>query len=338
MSIRGRRHHLTPAAALCLVPLLLLAVGCGGDEEETGLEVKIPVRVEEAGRGAIAEHLSTTGTVRAIREVKLDAPITGYLTLGRLGGTGRRLVEGDPVRQGQVIALLDSEETRVNKKSGIEARKAELQKAKADYERYARLYDEGIASEQELRSYESALATAQYNYDNTLIVEEQTRIEAPIGGRLTWLTREVDGAKVNAGEELAEVMDFSSVLADLERVLAQLAEARPGLAWRVFPSHVDGRPAMLPFEVARDAPIVTSLNRAYRALRGREQPTGPLGPPRFYGTDAAHFLHRAGMEGVVCGPGGKFNTMPDERVEIADYLDMIRIYKAVLLDICGHDS
>ena len=44
------------------------------------------------------------------------------------------------------------------------------------------------------------------------------------------------------------------------------------------------------------------------------------------------------MEGVVCGPGGKYNTMPDERVEIADYLDMIRIYKAVLLDICGHDA
>ena len=43
-----------------------------------------------------------------------------------------------------------------------------------------------------------------------------------------------------------------------------------------------------------------------------------------------------GMEGIVCGPGGKYNTMPDERVEIADYLDMIRIYKAVLLDVCGH--
>jgi len=40
------------------------------------------------------------------------------------------------------------------------------------------------------------------------------------------------------------------------------------------------------------------------------------------------------MEGVVCGPGGRYNTMPDERVDIADYLDMIRIYMRVILDIC----
>jgi acetylornithine deacetylase len=37
---------------------------------------------------------------------------------------------------------------------------------------------------------------------------------------------------------------------------------------------------------------------------------------------------------MVCGPGGRYNTMPDERVEIADYLDMIRIYLLTLCDIC----
>ena len=42
-----------------------------------------------------------------------------------------------------------------------------------------------------------------------------------------------------------------------------------------------------------------------------------------------------GMEGVVCGPGGRYNTMPDERVDIPDYLDMIRIYMRVIMDICG---
>jgi acetylornithine deacetylase len=41
------------------------------------------------------------------------------------------------------------------------------------------------------------------------------------------------------------------------------------------------------------------------------------------------------MEGVVCGPGGRYNTMPDERVEINDYLDMIRIYLLTMADICG---
>ena len=91
---------------------------------------------------------------------------------------------------------------------------------------------------------------------------------------------------------------------------------------------------MLPFEVERESRIVAALNRAYEAVRGAPQPTGALAPPCFYGTDAAHFLHRAGMEGIVCGPGGRYNTMPDERVDIPDYLDMVRIYLLTMCDIC----
>ena len=72
----------------------------------------------------------------------------------------------------------------------------------------------------------------------------------------------------------------------------------------------------------------------YEAVRGTPQPTGAITPPGFFGTDAGHLYALGGMEGVVCGPGGKYNTMPDERVEIADYLDMIRIYVITMCDIC----
>ena len=69
-------------------------------------------------------------------------------------------------------------------------------------------------------------------------------------------------------------------------------------------------------------------------MRGVDQAQGPVRPCCFYGTDAAHLKHRAGMPGIVCGPGGRYNTMPDERVDIPDYLDMIRIYLLAILDIC----
>ena len=93
---------------------------------------------------------------------------------------------------------------------------------------------------------------------------------------------------------------------------------------------------MLPFEVPDDAPIVRAVGRAYAEVRGgAPQPTGPVRPYCFYGTDAAHLLHRAGMTGIVCGPGGRYNTMPDERVDLPDYLDMIRIYLLAMLDVCG---
>ena len=127
----------------------------------------------------------------------------------------------------------------------------------------------------------------------------------------------------------------ASVLADIEGLLRTLMDDRPGLSATVVKQHAGERPSMLPFEVDRAAPIVVAVSGAYREVRGAPQALGPIKPYCFYGTDAAHLLHKAGMPGIVCGPGGRYNTMPDERVDIPDYLDMIRVYLLTILDICG---
>ena len=125
-----------------------------------------------------------------------------------------------------------------------------------------------------------------------------------------------------------------SVLADIRVLLDELEAEMPGLQATVSKQHAGKRPSMLPFEVEADAPIVTAVGRAFRKVRGAEQQQGPVPPCCFFGTDAAHLKHKAGMPGIVCGPGGRYNTMPDERVDIPDYLDMIRIYVLTILDIC----
>ena len=128
----------------------------------------------------------------------------------------------------------------------------------------------------------------------------------------------------------------AGALGDLRQMLGQLESEFPGLKGRVYAKDAaEGRPTMEPFEVSREAPIVRALNQAYETVRGRPQPTGAVPPPCFFITDAAHLWRRGGMEGVVCGAGGKFNTMPDERVDIADYLDAIRIYLLTMLEICS---
>jgi acetylornithine deacetylase len=123
-------------------------------------------------------------------------------------------------------------------------------------------------------------------------------------------------------------------LADMRRELDALEARFPGLEARLTPKSVEGRATMPPFRVDRESRIVTALNAAYAAVRGEVQPTGAIRPPGFYGTDAGHLLESGGMEGVVCGPGGRYNTMPDERVDIADFMDMVRIYLLVILEIC----
>jgi acetylornithine deacetylase len=126
----------------------------------------------------------------------------------------------------------------------------------------------------------------------------------------------------------------AAALADFRRVLDDLERRYPGLKATVEAEDVKGRPLMPAFRVDRGARIVRTVNAAYRKVRGTDQPTGAITPPGFYGTDAGHFYKELGAEGIVCGPGGRYNTMPDERVDIADYLDMVRIYLLAMLDIC----
>ena len=127
----------------------------------------------------------------------------------------------------------------------------------------------------------------------------------------------------------------ANALADLGRVLDALMARHPGLKAVVRTEKTEGRPIMPAFQVAKDARIVTAINAAYLAVRGTPQPTGAITPPGYFGTDAGHLSTEGGMQGVVCGPGGRYNTMPDERVDKADYLDMIRIYLLTICDICG---
>lgn len=143
-----------------------------------------------------------------------------------------------------------------------------------------------------------------------------------------------DFVRIKGSGRYAPGQTEAGALADLRAQLDALEARFPGLRATLTPEHQLGRPAMPSFEVSRQSRIVQAINRAYRSVRGTDQPTGAITPPGYYGTDAAHLFREGGMEGIVCGPGGRYNTMPDERVDIADYLDMVRIYLLTVLEIC----
>ena len=142
-----------------------------------------------------------------------------------------------------------------------------------------------------------------------------------------------DFVRIKGSGRYAPGQTEAGAMADMRRELDALEARFPGLKAEVKSEDRSGVPTMPPFEVARTSPIVEAVNRAYRAVRGEEQPTGAVAPSCFYGTDAGHLHYFGGMEGIVCGPGGRYNTMPDERVDIVDFIDMIRIYMLAILDI-----
>ncbi|MCO5089776.1 M20/M25/M40 family metallo-hydrolase [Bosea sp. (in: a-proteobacteria)] len=161
-------------------------------------------------------------------------------------------------------------------------------------------------------------------------------IHAALGKELhEWRPPQVaDYCRIKGSGRFAPGQTQEGAASDVKRELAALERRFPGLRTSFRITKREGHQSMPAFEVAKDARIIRAINAAYESVRGCEQPTGAIKPPGFFGTDAGHLYAEAGMEGVVCGPGGKYNTMPDERVEISEFLDMIRIYMLTIIDIC----
>jgi acetylornithine deacetylase len=124
------------------------------------------------------------------------------------------------------------------------------------------------------------------------------------------------------------------VLEDIRGELERLSAEDPEFRAEVRFNQNGQRLFMEPFEVDQEADIVRTVVQAHQAVRGSEPQVGDVAPYKFYGTDASH-LANAGMTGLVYGPGGKYNTMPDERVELQDLFDAARVYARAIVETCG---
>lgn len=141
-----------------------------------------------------------------------------------------------------------------------------------------------------------------------------------------------DFVTIGGAARYAPGQTVAGVKEDLENQLKATQKKFPKMKYEFS---IDTTDCMLPFEVDPKAKIVQCLNKNYKKVRGYEQPTGALKPPCFYGSDAGYLYNDLELEGIVCGPGGKYNTMPNERVDNCDYLDTIRIFERVIIETCG---
>lgn len=150
-----------------------------------------------------------------------------------------------------------------------------------------------------------------------------------------WRTPQVpDVATIKVAVRYGPGQTDTGVLADVQRELDALAKADPRIRAEIAPPTASNTNRTEAFEIAKDAPIVQTVRAAHRRVMGRDPEVGAVAPYRYYGTDAP-FLAAVGSQGVVCGVGGKFNTMPDEKVELTDFHGGTRIYAAVAAAVCG---
>jgi membrane fusion protein (multidrug efflux system) len=211
----------------------LLLFSCAGRQADEERDFKVPVSVEAASRSSIEYTVKATGTLRAGQEAALDAVIGGYLRIGLSTKSRERLREGDAVDAGQFIAGIESEQNQVSKTAGIEAKRQAYDFAQSQYERSKNLFDKGILPESDLSQAKERMAAARYDYENAKVADARTRLASPLAGVVTELTKTVDGSWVPPGTRIAEIMDVSTVIADLEVPGGAVGELKTGQKARV---------------------------------------------------------------------------------------------------------
>lgn len=128
-----------------------------------------------------------------------------------------------------------------------------------------------------------------------------------------------------------------SMISDLQRMIDHISQRDATFSAKISKVDNENRPYMEPFEVDEDELIVRVMKKAHQKVTNVEPLVGDISPYKFYGTDAAHLM-KSGIKGIVYGCGGKYNTMPDERVELSDLKNTARVYTLAIQDICNREK
>jgi RND family efflux transporter MFP subunit len=270
--------------------LVLLAVGavaCGGGASAPELEFRASVTTAAVTKGDVERLVRTTGTVRAEREAKVVVETGGRLQMAQAPGAGRRWAVGDAVARGQLIAVVAADEVEVTAR--LQARRQALEAAEAEFERQQDLHDQGLSTRLAFEQAQTTLQNARADYRQGLQQSGRSRLVAPIDGVLSKVTTAADGEILATATLVAEVMDFRSVLVDLDLGASEVADIRPDQAVRLRESPT-AKP--LPATVLRVAPAIDPTSRTFRVEVGAGNVEGRLRPGLFVKAEVVLETHR----------------------------------------------
>ena len=176
-------------------------------------EVVFPVQVAAAERGSISEYLETTARIQAETRVEVVAKGSGHCL--------EVLVEeGDRVKEGQVLARLDSEDIQVQ----IQQTQVNIDQIEFQLDVAKRSATQGIGTPYDSKNLEFQQRQTQSNLKIQQVQLNNQTIRSPISGVIT--SRQVQkGILVGSGTPVFSIMDPDSYILPIqppERELSRL--------------------------------------------------------------------------------------------------------------------
>lgn len=245
--------------------------GPGGQGGGPGGRPSGPIAVEVAAvrRGSVARQTTVAGVLSPLRSVAVNAQLGGALL-------SVRVEEGDVVREGQVLAEVDSRELRAQMRSADAA----LALAKSTAERSALLLKDRVVTAAEYERDQAALASAQATLDALRTRLGYASVRAPTSGVITDKRAEA-GDVIQPQSRLFTIADLSTLVVRIqvsELDVAGISTGQSadvtvdaiggaefkGTVRRIFPA-ADSVSRMVPVEVALAGPAIKRLKPGYLA-------------------------------------------------------------------------
>lgn len=159
----------------------------------------IPVRTEAVQRAEFAPTLTLLGVIRAAQAIPLTAPQNGTVVYPKRFASG--LQTGARVKAGETIAIIGNDQINFL----VTQSRLLLEKAKADYDRAKRSFEQGVVSDAEFTQALVAHNIARETYASAVRDASHLRVIAPAAGTLVVTKPIAPHAAVTAGTMLAEV-------------------------------------------------------------------------------------------------------------------------------------
>ena len=198
-----------------LIGLLIILIILGNifrDDSEV-----INVETEKVGRKTIIQKVNASGKIQPESEVKISATSSAIID-------SITVVEGEYVKKNQHLISLDRKQLQANVDqvtSSVRSASARVKQDKANKERVERIYEQGLASDQELEGAQAAYEISRSQLDQahaSLLVSQdaldKARLVSPQNGIVTRINKEAGEMAMGGMFSL----DVLMIIADLSRM------------------------------------------------------------------------------------------------------------------------
>jgi cobalt-zinc-cadmium efflux system membrane fusion protein len=293
----------------------------GGEEHAEG-EVEIDAAAIERAQiglvtiapGSLGAEISAQATVAAAPngEAILTARAAGAITDIR-----KRL--GDPVRRGEMVALVLSPEAAALS-AALTSAKSRLDLAKTTFEREKTLYESKVTSRQDFETAQAELAMAEAEYRRSEMSAraagvssdgQSVAIASQIDGRITAVTAAAKlGAYVSPDTELFRIADPTKIQIEAAVPVLDAQRIRPGDA-----ASIEANGATHAAKVRAVTPSVDAASRAATVVLELDVPTAQLQPGQY----ARALIRPAAQQ--TDGPTGF--VVPEEAIQNVEGRDVV---------------